>query len=178
MDHPLWAYFFRYPQEKKANIELLKSLPVFENLTNTELIQVERILHERIYAKGEIIFNEGEPGACMYIVNKGEIEIIQNVAESHKMQLAIIPERCFFGEIALLDEIPRSASAIALSDTVLFGFSKPDLENLFERNQRLGIKILSNLSRLICRRLIKTNENLEQLQNQLNQVLGEERKCD
>jgi CRP-like cAMP-binding protein len=94
------------------------------------------------------------------------------------MQLAIIPERSFFGEIALLDEIPRSASAIALSDTVLFGFSKPDLENLFERNQRLGIKILSNLSRLICRRLIKTNENLEQLQNQLNQVLGEERNRD
>ncbi|HEX2959754.1 MAG TPA: cyclic nucleotide-binding domain-containing protein [Chitinispirillaceae bacterium] len=173
MEHPIWSYFFRITEEKKANIELLKSLPVFESLTNSELIQIERILHERVYAKGEVVFNEGEPGAGMYIVSKGEIEIIQNVAESQKMHLANISERSFFGEIALLDELPRSASAVARCDTVLLGFSKPDLENLLARNQRLGIKILSNLSRLTCRRLIKANENLETLQIQLNQVTGE-----
>lgn len=176
MDHPLWAYFFRIPEEKKANIELLKSLPVFEFLSTTELIQVERILHERFYARGEVVFNEGEPGAGMYIISKGEIEIIKNVADSQKMRLAIIPERSFFGEIALLDELPRSATAVATGDAVLLGFSKPDLEHLLARNQKLGIKILSNLSRLTCRRLIKANENLESLQVQLNHVKGEERK--
>ncbi|MBN1602482.1 MAG: cyclic nucleotide-binding domain-containing protein [Chitinispirillaceae bacterium] len=172
MDHPVWGYFFRVPEEKKAKVELLKSLPVFEFLSNSELIQIERILHERFYSRGEVVFNEGEPGAGMYIVSKGEVEIIQNVADSQKMRLAIIAERSFFGEIALLDEVPRSASAVAMGETVLLGFSKPDLENLLGRNPGLGIKILSNLSRLTCRRLIKANENLESLQIELNRVKG------
>ena len=168
MEHPVWAYFFRLPQEKKANIELLKALPVFEYLSSTELIQIERVLHERIYEKGEVVFNEGEPGAGMYIISKGEVEILKAIGESKSMRLAVIPERSFFGEIALLDEIPRSASAVALSDAIIFGFSKPDLEHVLARTQRLGIKILSNLSRLMCRRLIKANENQESLQNELN----------
>ena len=167
MDNPIWSYFFRPPQEKKANLELLKALPVFANLSTGELILVERVLHERQYGTGEIVFNEGEPGAGMYIVKKGEVSITKRIAGEKSLHLAMIPEKSFFGEIALLDEIPRSASAISATDTVLFGFSKPDLENILERNSRLGSKIVMNLSRLVNQRLIKANENLEKLQLEL-----------
>ena len=168
MDNPVWSFFFRPPQEKMANIELIKELPVFKSLTNGELVQIERVLHERQYAPGEVVFNEGEPGAGLYIIKKGEISIRKKIAGGNDLQLAVIPERSFFGELALLDEIPRSASAIAVTPTILYGFSKPDLEHLLERNQRLGIKIILNLSKLVSRRLVKSNENLEEVQAELN----------
>ena len=168
MDNPIWSYFFRPPQEKMANIELMKELPVFETLTMGELVRIERVLHERHYSSGEVVFNEGEPGAGLYIVKKGEISIRKKVPGGDGLQLALIPERSFFGELALLDEIPRSASAIAVTQSILYAFSKPDLEHLLERNQRLGIKIILNLSKLLGRRLVKSNDNFEKVQAELN----------
>jgi CRP/FNR family cyclic AMP-dependent transcriptional regulator len=168
MDNPIWSYFFRPPQEKMANIELMKELPVFESLTNGELVQIERVLHERHYSPGEVVFNEGEPGAGLYIIKKGDISIRKKIEGGEDIQLAVIPERSFFGELALLDEIPRSASAHVVTQAILYGFSKPDLEHLLERNSRLAIKIILNLSKLVSRRLIKSNENLELVQAELN----------
>ncbi|MBN1307054.1 MAG: cyclic nucleotide-binding domain-containing protein [Chitinispirillaceae bacterium] len=157
-----------------SNIALMKELPVFDTLTNGELVQIERVLHERHYAPGEVVFNEGEPGAGLYIIKKGEISIRKKIAGGNDLQLAVIPERSFFGELALLDEMPRSASAIVVTPAILYGFSKPDLEHLLERNQRLGIKIILNLSKLVSRRLVKSNENLEQVQAELNRLKEKE----
>jgi CRP/FNR family transcriptional regulator, cyclic AMP receptor protein len=174
MDNPIWSYFFRPPMEKMANIQLMKELPVFESLTNGELVQIERVLHERHYSPGEVVFNEGEPGAGLYIVKKGEISIRKTIVGGNDIQLAVIHERSFFGELALLDEMPRSASACALTQSILYGFSKPDLEHLLERNLRLGIKIIVNLSKLVSRRLVKANENLEAVQAELNRYRAKE----
>lgn len=171
MHNPVWSCFFPSTQKKEITVELLKIIPVFESLSTRELVQVERVLHERVYKTGEKVFNEGEPGAGMYIVKNGEIAITRQ-HEGKSIQLAMIQERSFFGEIALLDEIPRSASATATMETVLFGFSKPDLENILERNLRLGCKILENLSRIISRRLLKANENVEALQSELDELKG------
>lgn len=168
MDNPVWAYVFRPQLAKRENRELLKELPVFAALSGRELVQVERVLHERHYRPDEVVFNEGEPGAGMYIIKKGAISITKKITGGQDFELALIPERSFFGELALLDEMPRSATAHAVVQTTLYGFSKPDLEKLLERNQRLGLKIVTNLSRLVCRRLVKANENLEQVQAQLN----------
>lgn len=170
MDNPIWSYFFRPPQQKMENIELMKELPVFESLSTGELVQIERVLHERHYAPGEVVFNEGEPGAGLYIVKKGEISIRKKIAGGDDIQLALIRERSFFGELALLDEIPRSASAVAQSPAILYGFSKPDLEHLLERNTRLGVRIIHNLAKLVSRRLVKSNENLELVQAELNRL--------
>jgi CRP/FNR family transcriptional regulator, cyclic AMP receptor protein len=162
MDNPMWS-FVNMPKKKEDVLDVLAMLAAFDGLSRNELKLVERMLHERRYKKGEIVFNEGEPGAGMYIVIAGEVEILRKMGGGD-VSLAIIKVRSFFGELALLDEIPRSASAVALTDSVLFGFSKPSLEGLCSRNPRLGLKIYSNLSRLVCRRLVKSNEAMEKLQ--------------
>jgi CRP/FNR family transcriptional regulator, cyclic AMP receptor protein len=164
MENPVWS-FINLPKKKEDVIDVLAMLPAFDGLSRNELKLVERMLHERRYKKGEIVFNEGEPGAGMYIVITGKVEILRKIKSGSDVSLAIIKEQSFFGELALLDEIPRSASAVAISDSVLFGFSKPSLEGLCSRNPRLGIKILSNLSRLVCKRLVKSNEAMEKLQD-------------
>jgi CRP/FNR family transcriptional regulator, cyclic AMP receptor protein len=167
VENPVWS-FVNLPRRNSNVLDVLAVLPAFDGLSRKELKLVERMLHERRYRKDEIVFNEGEPGAGMYIVITGEVEIRKKSADAAELSLAVIRERSFFGELALLDEIPRSASAVAITDSVLFGFSKPSLEGLCSRNPRLGLKIISNLSRLVCRRLVKSNEVMEKLQSSLS----------
>lgn len=170
MEHPIWSYIFGPPKEKKAMIELLKALPVFEGLTQRELTQIERGLHQREYKRGETVFEEGMPGAGMYIVKEGEIDIRKKGADGVHIQLATITQRSFFGEIALLDEIPRSASAVANADSTLLAFPQPYLDELRDRNPKLALKILTNIARLVSKRLVKANSNLEEMQEKLHSV--------
>jgi CRP-like cAMP-binding protein len=168
VENPVWAYVFGPPKEKKAMVELLRALPAFEGLTTNELCQVDRMLHQRRYSAGETVFEEGMPGAGMYIVKEGEIAIDKKIDNKRSVHLADIQERNFFGELALLDEMPRSASCRAKRDTVLLSLCKPDLEKINERNPRLANTIITNVSRLLCKRLVKANENLEVLQGKLD----------
>ncbi|MBN1983843.1 MAG: cyclic nucleotide-binding domain-containing protein [Chitinivibrionales bacterium] len=170
MDHPLWGYFFRPPKEKKDIIELLKELPAFEGLTENELITIERNLHHRQYRPAEPVFCEGVPGAGLYIVKEGEVSIRKKLDDTKELELALITSRHFFGEMALIDEMPRSASAIAKTATTLLAFSQPDLENIKERNPKLALKIMSNIARLLCQRLVKSNENIENLEKKLSNL--------
>ena len=70
----------------------------------------------------------------------------------------------FFGELALLDDAPRSASAAAVTPCVMFGFAQPDLFGIIERNPHLGVKIVTMLAKIIGERLRATNEQLNQIQ--------------
>lgn len=168
MDNPIWSYIFKAPKEKRAAIELLQSLPAFEGLGVKDLVQIERIIHQRSYRAGEVVFDEDMPGAGMYIITDGEVVVKKRIDVHRTIDLAVIKERHFFGEVALIDEIPRSASVVAVKDTVLLAFCKPDLENIIERNPKVALKIINNIARLICKRLVKANENLEIMQRKLD----------
>ena len=140
--------------------ELLRSIPLFDNLTDRELAGIERILHERIYSTDEEIFREGEPGIAMYIIETGSVLI--KVGNDGKT-IAELHEGEFFGELALLDDSPRSASAVANAESKIFAFSQPDLFGIMERNPHLGIKIIVPLARIIGDRLKRMNEQLHAL---------------
>jgi CRP-like cAMP-binding protein len=167
VDNPVWAYVFGPPKDKRAVIELMQSLPAFEGLSQNELVTIERSLHQRNYSSGEKIFGEDMPGAGMYIIKEGEVAITKRISEEKEVELAVITRHNFFGEMALIDESPRSASAVANKDTVLLAFCQPDLENLKDRNPKVAAKIISNIARLICKRLVKANDNLEVLEKKI-----------
>lgn len=168
MENLIWAYIFKPPKHKRAMIELIKSLPAFEGLTLKELVTVERTIHKRRYRDGEKVFDEDMPGAGMYIIEEGEVVIKKKIDNKKEIELAVIKERNFFGEMALIDEVPRSASAVARKDTVLLAFSKPDLENIKDRNPKVAVKIITNIAQLICKRLVKANENLGIIERELS----------
>jgi CRP/FNR family transcriptional regulator, cyclic AMP receptor protein len=138
--------------------ELLHGIPLFEQLTDRELTGIERILHERMYEPNEEIFREGEPGVAMFIIQSGSVLI--QVGRSGKT-LAELHEGEFFGELALLDDSPRSASAKANSESKILAFSQPDLFSVMERNPHLGLKIILALARIIGERLKRMNEQIQ-----------------
>jgi len=157
----LWGNIFR-GRHKEENIRtILARLPLFEGLSKRELTQIERILHLREFRAGETVFLQGDPGLGMYIVERGVVRIVQ---EPGKNMLAELTEGDFFGELALLEEWPRSATAVTETPCRLFCLFQPDLLDLIDRAPQLGVKILLRLVRTIGERLNTTNELLQRLQ--------------
>lgn len=139
----------------------LRAVPLFSALKDRELKKVLRLVHERTYQPGEIVFREGERGAGMYIIKSGAVSIVARLPGGGERQLALLTSRQFFGEMALLEDAPRSATSLAVERTALLGFFEPDLEALIERDSQLGSRILWQLARLMAARLRATNEALK-----------------
>lgn len=165
MENPVWGNgIFRKKKKKEDIFSLLKNVPIFTDLKPRELAEIEKILHRRNYKKGEAVIHKGDPGLGMYIVVKGSVEIVDEEKKADQRTLAKLDEGSFFGDIALLDESPRSASAIATADSDIIGFFRPDFLDLLSRKPKLGIKILFALARTVGERLRRTNELLARLQ--------------
>jgi CRP-like cAMP-binding protein len=170
-----WTNIFKRSHIVEESIfSVLKRIPIFKDLTYKELKSVERILHRRTYKADEVIFNENEPGVGMYIIESGKVHI--TLGKEGKL-LVLLSNGDFFGEMALILEGHRTASAIAKEPTKLLGFFQSDLFNLLETNPKTGNKILQHLAQMIAERLrIGTLENrqlkskLTQLQNELDEL--------
>lgn len=157
----LWGNIFKVRQKEEDEIlGILKKIPIFEELGKRDLGRVERLLHKRQYSSHEVIFLQGDPGLGMYIIEKGNVDII---SEPGKNRLADLSDGEFFGELALLDDSPRTASAVATTDCTLLCFFQPDLLDLVERNPQLGVKILFHLARTVGARLRKANELIREI---------------
>lgn len=140
--------------------DLLSSIPLFEDLSGREIDAVRRLLHRRDYVAGESIFIQGEPGLGMYIIVRGAVSI---QSEPSGRELVELTDGDFFGEIALLNEVIRTATARAKTDCTLLSLFQPDLLSLLDRNPRLGVKVLLALSRLAGLRLVEVSDDVEAL---------------
>ena len=166
---PLWDSIRLSPRQKQdETLELLKKIPVFEGISDRNLKIIYSLCHLRNYKEGELVFQSGEPGVGMYIILEGKVEIYLKDQERH-LEYAVLYEGDFFGEIALLDDLPRTASARATTYSALLGFYRPDLLNLLNRNPSLAGEVLMNIAKLIGRRLVNTNQELEKLQIEAEQ---------
>ena len=138
-------------------IPILRTIPIFEGLAFNDLKKIELIVHQRTFMPDEIIFYEKQPGAGMYIIKKGLIKLTKTVNEE-RVKIGELKDGEFFGEMALLDEYPRSAEATAVEKTEALGIFRPDLFDLIESNPKLGYKILLRLSKRLANRLRETTE--------------------
>jgi len=163
-----WGNIFKKAENGREPISgILRKIPVFADLRPRELREFERVLHRREFKKDEVVFREGEPGVGMYIIYQGSVGIFKNKPDGGEELLAELKEGEFFGEMALLDESPRSATARALEPSIILGLFQPDLFDLIERKPKLGNKILLNLAHIIGERLRRTNEELQALRQKL-----------
>ena len=143
-----------------AETDVLQSIPLFEDLSSRELDAVRRLLHRREYVAGESIFVQGEPGLGMYVIERGAVSI---QSEPSGRELVELTDGDFFGEIALLNEVIRTATARAKTDCTLLSLFQPDLLALLDRNSRLGVKVILALARLVGLRLVEVSDEVEEL---------------
>ena len=119
------------------------------------------------------MFHQGDPGLGMYIIQEGAVSIVIAENDGEQKELAGLSEGDFFGELGLLDESARSASAVCKTDCLLIGFFRPDLLELIERKPALGIKIVMKLAEIVGERLRKTDKELSKLRAQLDAAQAE-----
>ena len=176
---PFWSNIFRRRDSEETDVfEILKKVPIFQDLSRREFHKIEGILHRRNWSADEAIVNEGDPGVGMYIIVAGEVRITQVGEDGVPQQLATLSSGDFFGEQALLDESARTASAIASESCRIIGFFRPDLLELIESNPRLGLKIVMRLSQMISVRLRHTNRLLKEARLRAKQAEEEQAKLE
>jgi len=174
-DNALWRNLFSQRVVRKGTVEeVLSKVPAFANLAPRELKEVAAIVHKREYRSGEPVFYQGDPGLGMYIVKDGEVSIVIQGKDGNERELALFSDGDFFGELALLDESPRSANAVCKTECTLIGFFRPDLFELIEKNTTLGIKIVLKLAEIIAQRLRHTDKELSKVKSQLERLQVQE----
>ncbi len=133
---------------------LLKNSPAFSQVKTEDLKAVAQSLEEETYFSGEHVFNKDEYGDCMYILQKGKIGIsLDNDNKDPKNYVAVLSEGECFGEMNLLDDLPRSASAHVLEDSTLLSLEKSRLKGLIINYPELSLGMLKGL----CTRLRQAN---------------------
>ncbi len=135
---------------------LLRSISLFEGLSEEDLQELGRSLEPRSFAAGKMIFAQGDTGTAMYIVQSGDINIHLPGDGSRRISLKDIARGEYFGELALFDEMPRSASALATTNTVLLELGRDTLEKFLQRRPKVAMAILRTMSE----RLRETNTML------------------
>jgi hypothetical protein len=138
------------PLEK---VMVLKRSPLFENTPENVLAAIVPIIIEQSCELGEVLFEKGELGTCMYVIYSGMVEIFDG-----KTKLAQFGANDIFGELALLDAETRSASAVIAEDTLLFRIDQDDFYDLMEERTELLKSVLG----ILCKRIRRQNERLRQ----------------
>jgi CRP/FNR family cyclic AMP-dependent transcriptional regulator len=158
----IWTSLFRFGTQKSSLTEVLQNIPLFQGLTAKELKILERLVHIRTYEPGEAVFLESEPGAGMYVIRYGRVDILLNHKTDTPVVLAELEEGDFFGEMALLGDTTRSATALARQRSELIGFFNPDLIEIINTNPSMGAKINLGLAKTLAERLRYTNAQLRE----------------
>lgn len=139
---------------------LLKEVPLFNTLSEEERIKVFQILKEENFQKNNKIFCEGEIGDKLYIILSGAVRISKNIPGIGEEALCVLNRGDYFGEMALIDDFPRSADALSHEETSLFTVSKDDLEELMKNNKDIACKLLYKFVETLSKRLRETNDKL------------------
>ena len=158
------------PERSQTQLTLSKTF-VFQRLSWQEIKIVEHAVHVRTFSPKEAIFKQGDPGSGMYIIIEGSVGIYLDMPNHEPKLLSELGDGDFFGEIALLDESPRSAAAIAQEHSTIIGFYRPDLMDMLKTKPALGSKILLSLSEVSATRLRSTNAELVKSARRIEELL-------
>jgi CRP/FNR family cyclic AMP-dependent transcriptional regulator len=140
-------------------LALLKQIPLFGTFQPADHEQLAGLLRRRNLKKGDVLFRKGDEGTALYIIIKGRIKITVPSKLGDEITLAILGQSDFFGEMALLDSLPRSADATAVEETLLYVLNRSDFLSFLIHNENAVRSILYALSS----RLRKTDDFLTEV---------------
>lgn len=141
--------------EESPRLSQLRALSLFSTLSPRELKTVDGLLHERIFLQGEVVFDQGEEGQALYVIESGRVLICRQGQPVAGKIAELGPSR-LFGELALLDNSPRAAQAIAAENCTLAVLFRADFLGLLETHAVIASKISLQLARHIGQRLRET----------------------
>ncbi len=139
--------------------QFLAGIPLFATLDADGLHDLAAVTRRRTFHQGEIIFYRDDPGAMMFVIKSGRVRIFLSSPEGQEVALAVFGAGEAFGELALLDGQPRSASAVAIEPTETYCIQRADFIAVATRRPRIALQMLATLSH----RLRQTDAMVEDL---------------
>lgn len=129
--------------KRGAPVEILRTVPLFADLSGKEIQQIARLFKMRRFDDGETVVKEGSGGAAFYVIESGEATVF--IAGKQRSTLAAGD---YFGEIALIDEGTRMATITAASQLVCWGLTYWDFRPVVQANGVIGWKLLQRLAKM------------------------------
>ncbi len=136
--------------------DTLAQVPLFSQLSRRALRRLARGTISRDFGKGDVIVKEGEQAVAFYLVLSGRVEVVKQAEGATPKVQGILGPGDFFGEMALIDDYPRSATVRALEDTECLELWRWDFRYELHRSPSIAVEMLPDLSR----RLRQTNAQL------------------
>jgi CRP/FNR family cyclic AMP-dependent transcriptional regulator len=143
-----WLTWTRDPEHRRRLL-LLRGAPVFAGLPRRFLSRLAVRFFEKSYAAGDVVFHEGEPGKALFVVLEGAVRISRLGGEGERILRSMGPGACF-GEMALIDDFPRSATARVTAPSSLLILYKSDFDALVEGHPRIALVTLRNLLHILA----------------------------
>jgi uncharacterized membrane protein len=153
--------------------QLLANIKMFELLDDDDRVELAKVIDEAHVVAGESLFQAGDPGDSLFIVESGEIELFIKDTAGQKIVLATPSSGDMFGELAMLDYGPRTATAVALQDSDILVLDRDDLVLLFQKKPEAALHMLAALSSLTRKadELLRTRVS-KNLNEEIMQKLG------
>jgi len=139
--------------------DLLRNVPIFSELSDGDVATLARVATRRRYPKDTVVFFENEEGDFFFMILEGRIKVTILGDDGREIILSVLSAGDFFGEMALLDNEPRSATAIAIEESELLSLHRTDFQNVISDNKA----IMSALIKILTARLRRANHQISTL---------------
>ncbi len=127
--------------------EFLASVPLFSGLSHDEVQRFAELTREKTYPKGSVILFEDDPGDSLFVVRDGRVKVVLVGEDGREVILGMLSVGEHFGELALIDDQPRSAHVIAMEDSTVLVLRREDFRRRVEASPSVAWALLSELSR-------------------------------
>jgi CRP-like cAMP-binding protein len=139
--------------------ELLRTVPIFSELSDADITSLAKLSSRRRYPKDTVVFFENEEGDTFFMILEGRIKVTILGDDGREVILSMLATGDFFGEMALLDNEPRSATAIAVEETELLSLHRTDFQSVLTDNR----SITTALIKILTARLRRANHQISTL---------------
>jgi CRP/FNR family cyclic AMP-dependent transcriptional regulator len=154
------------------NPEDLKHIAVLQSIESDALARLAAALEKKEYSEGQPVFSEGDPADAMYFIQKGCIRIEKRASGSVQKTLAVLEAGDYFGEMALFEQKPRSASAVAAGPATIVCLSKPAFDELHKKSSAAGFNVLFAMIRTSSDRIRRLSTEVV-VYDEIGKAIGE-----
>lgn len=153
--------------------DFLKKVYFFQDLSDAAIKKIHNVCHKTLVEDGHIIFMEGEKADRFYIVIRGAVEVWKDYNKPNAEMLAVHGSGHLFGEMALIDDKPRSATIVAGTDTKLLFINRKDFHKIIRENVNIALSIMKSVSSMVRKSNESYVENLREQNSELEKAYKE-----
>ena len=146
--------------DPREQIDRLRSLALLRHLPDAKVAELARVLGVQTVPAGALVFEEGSPGDTMFLLALGQVRIEKQLEAGGFAELALLSPGDVFGEMALIERLPRSARAVAHTDATLFVLGRQDLERWLASEPMMAVGLFVELLRVLSHRLRRSSQEV------------------